>query len=127
MIGRWPPWLPGRHARERGPMLRRGVPREPPHVGLAYEPTSSGLSLIKPGATRCGGRVSGPAASVQHASCKRCWTMDDDLERERVSLMARLVALERQHDALRDEPADSHVRAALSGPSQASSRCASVP
>ena len=37
--------------------------------------------------------------------------MDDDLERERVSLMARLVALERQHDALRDEPADSQVRA----------------
>ena len=37
--------------------------------------------------------------------------MDDDLERERVSLMARLAALERQHDALRDEPADSQVRA----------------
>ena len=31
MIGRWPPWLPERHARQRGPMLRRGVPREPPH------------------------------------------------------------------------------------------------
>ena len=37
--------------------------------------------------------------------------MGDDLERERVSLIARLVALGRQQDALRDEPADSQVRA----------------
>ena len=37
--------------------------------------------------------------------------MGDDLERERVSLITRWVALGRQQDALRDEPADSQVRA----------------
>ena len=37
--------------------------------------------------------------------------MDDDLERERISLITRWVALGRQQDALRDEPADSQVRA----------------
>ena len=52
MIGRWPTWLPERHAWQRGPCggAECHDSRLTIHVGLAHKPTSSGLSLLKSGA-----------------------------------------------------------------------------
>ena len=70
MIGRWPPWLPERHARGARTDAAGAECRESHltiHVGLAYEPTSSGLSLIKPGlrAVAVGCHVTGRLSSAR--------------------------------------------------------------